>query len=198
MLAFPSRMPAAKTPTPPKQIEMPKPLLTTTAAKAHLRVEHGFDDELIALFAEAAVDRTLQEIGLAGVLEREHSTETNVTTFGLAYPVAEIVAVEKKDYAGDWQAVPGEEWTLTGTRDELQVIELSAAAGHLSGSSYRVRWTAGLGDPAPAWFRVACLFLLGHYYENRSSVIVGQGVSAIELPMGFASLCNPHRRWFFA
>jgi hypothetical protein len=53
-------------------------------------------------------------------------------------------------------------------------------------------------EPLPAWFRVACYFLLGHYYENRSSVLVGAGLSAIEVPMGFTHLCQPHKRWFFA
>ena len=56
----------------------------------------------------------------------------------------------------------------------------------------------GCGDKVPAWFKVACFFLIGHYYENRSSVIVGQGVSAVEVPMGFLHLCQPHKRWFFA
>jgi hypothetical protein len=49
-------------------------------------------------------------------------------------------------------------------------------------------------NPLPAWFRVACYFLIGHYYENRSSVLI----AAVEVPMGFLHLTAPHRRWFFA
>jgi uncharacterized phiE125 gp8 family phage protein len=176
---------------------MAKPAISLTAAKSHLRVEHELDDELIGEFVAAAIDRTLQEIGLAGVLEREHVTRTTLACFGFLYPVEAIVSVEKKDATGAWVAVPAEEWELSGSIEERQVIMLDAEAGHLSGSSYKVTWQAGF-DPLPAWFRVACYFLIGHYYENRSSVLVGQGISAIEVPMGFRHLCGPHKRWFFA
>lgn len=177
---------------------MARPVIPLTVAKSHLRVEHDFDDELIQLFLEAAIDRALQEIGLAGVLERDHVTETPLAAFALMYPVEEITSLEKKDSAGAWQAVPEEDYILTGTIEELQRIELSHLAGHVSGSCYRVKWKAGFGDKLPAWFKVACFFLVGHYYENRTSVLIGQGVSAVEVPMGFLHLCAPHRRWFFA
>jgi uncharacterized phiE125 gp8 family phage protein len=174
---------------------MAKPVIPLTVAKGHLRVEHELDDELIGIFTEAAVERTLQEIGLAGVLEREHVTETTLREFGFLYPVASIVKVEKKDAAGVWQTLATDQWTLSGSLEERHVLTLGA--GHLSGSSYQVTWKAGL-EPLPAWFRVACFFLIGHYYENRSSVLLGQGVSAVEVPMGFRHLTEPHRRWFFA
>lgn len=173
---------------------MAKPLLDLTTAKAHLRVEHAFDDELIASYAAAAVDRTLAEIGLAGVLELPQVTETTLRVFGFAYPVESIQAVKKKDAAGVWQTLPTDEWTLSGNAESRHILEL--AEEHEAGESYRVEWTAGFGDALPAWFRVACLFLLGHYYENRSSVAMG--VSVAEVPMGFTHLCKPHRRWFFA
>ncbi|RYD42187.1 MAG: phage gp6-like head-tail connector protein, partial [Verrucomicrobiaceae bacterium] len=113
---------------------MPKPVIPLTVAKAHLRVEHELDDELIGIFTEAAVDRTLQEIGLAGVLEREHVTPSTLREFGFLYPVASVVKVEKKDAAGEWQTLPAEEWTLSGSIEERHILTLGA--GHLSGSSY--------------------------------------------------------------
>ncbi|MEK7952779.1 head-tail connector protein [Luteolibacter soli] len=174
---------------------MAKPVIPVTEAKQHLRVEHDLDDAIIAAYTEAAVDRTLQEIGLAGVLERVHSTETTLREFGFLYPVEEVTSVEKKGTGGEWQTLPAEEWTLSGNLEERHVLTLGA--GHLSGNCYRVTWKAGL-KPLPAWFRVAALFLIGHYYENRSSVLLGQGVAAVEVPMGFKHLTAPHKRWFFA
>lgn len=176
---------------------MPKPVISLTLAKAHLRVEHDLDDELIALFAEAAIDRTLQEIGLAGVLERDHETKTTLAAFGFLYPVQEIVTVEKRDAFGVWRELPAEEWELTGSVDERHVLTLFEDAGHRSGSEYRVEWKAGFAM-LPAWFKVACYFLLAHYYENRSSIIVGQGITAMEVPQGFHHLTAPHKRWHFA
>ena len=173
---------------------MAKPLLDLTTAKAHLRVEHEFDDDLIGHYAAAAVDRTLAEIGLAGVLEEDQVTETTLREFGFLYPVEAIQAVKKKNAAGAWVTLPAEDWTLRGNAEDRHVLEL--AEEHLSGESYRVEWTAGFGEKLPSWFKVAALFLLGHYYENRSSVVTG--TISTEVPMGFTHLCRPHRRWFFA
>ena len=177
---------------------MAKPVIPISVAKAHLRVEHDLDDELIGGYLEAAVDHTLQEIGLAGVLDHAfHVTETTLREFGFLYPVASVTKVEKKDSAGAWQVVPTDQWTLSGNLEERHVMALSEDAGHHSVSDYKVTWVAGL-EPLPAWFRVACLFLIGHYYENRSSVVIGSGVTPVEVPMGFVHLTKPHKRWFFA
>lgn len=172
---------------------MAKPALDLSTVKAHLRVEHDLDDAIIADYTAAAIDRTLAEVGLAGAVELDHVTETRLREFAFAYPVTEITAVKKKDAAGAWQTLPAEDWTLSGNIETRQVLEL--AEDHLAGDEYRVEWTAGL-DPLPAWFRVACLFLIGHYYENRSAVVIG--ATPVEVPMGFLHLCRPHKRWFFA
>lgn len=172
---------------------MAKPVLDLSTVKAHLRVEHDLDDALIADYTAAAIDRTLDEIGLAGVLEMTHVTETTRREFGLLYPVEAIQAVKKRDAAGVWQTLPAEEWTLSGNVETRRIVTL--AEEHLEGNDYRVEWTAGL-EPLPAWFRVACLFLIGHYYENRTAVVVG--ATPAEVPLGFLHLCKPNRRWFFA
>jgi uncharacterized phiE125 gp8 family phage protein len=178
---------------------MGKPVISLAQGKAHLRVEHELDDDLIQLFLDAAIDRTLQEIGLAGVLEvPAHETPSSCRKFGFRYPVESLTAVEKLGSGGEYATVPAEEYELTGNFDTGHVIEFDEAAGHRNGDTFRVTWRAGMPNPPPAWFRVAVFFLLAHYYENRSSVIIGQGVAAIEVPQGFAHLTAPHRRWFFA
>lgn len=48
-----------------------------------------------------------------------------------------------------------------------------------------------LGNEVPQTIRQAAFFLIGHYYSNRSAVIVG--TSTNELPMAVESLLNPHR-----
>lgn len=168
--------------------------MSTTEAKAHLRVEHGLDDALISVLAEAAVDRTLQEVGLAGELEgaRTRSERMYVCReVRLCLPVESVDAVLL-----DGEELAAEEWTLSGNFDRGYVVEISEAA-HVAGSLCEIRYTPGFGETVPAWFRVAVCFLLAHYYENRSSVVVGQGVTAAEVPMGFLHLCRPHRRHWF-
>lgn len=48
-------------------------------------------------------------------------------------------------------------------------------------------------DPVPDWFQVAVGFLTTHYYENRSAVVIGQGISAIELPRAVGHILAQHR-----
>lgn len=50
---------------------------------------------------------------------------------------------------------------------------------------------AELGREVPQTVRQAAFFLIGHYYSNRSAVVVG--ASAVELPVAVESLLNPHR-----
>jgi uncharacterized phiE125 gp8 family phage protein len=172
---------------------MAKPALDLSTVKAHLRVEHDLDDPIIADYTAAAIDRTLAEVGLAGVLELPQVTETTLREFGLLYPAEAVAAVKKRNPAGAWETLATDQWTLSGNADTGHVITLAEA--HLGGDDYRVEWTAGL-SPLPAWFKVACLFLIGHYYENRSAVVIGTITS--EVPMGFLHLCRPHKRWLFA
>lgn len=48
---------------------------------------------------------------------------------------------------------------------------------------------------APADLREAILMKAAHLFENREAVLVG--VSAHELPLGYADLIAPHRKWVF-
>ncbi|MDB6078750.1 MAG: hypothetical protein JWO82_2497 [Akkermansiaceae bacterium] len=172
---------------------MPKPIIPGAKAKSHLRVEHDLDDEEIALYAEAAVDRTLQEIGLAGVF-REYSTTTSRLCASFPYPMTSVV-VEKHDGAGGWTVLVADtDYTVTGDPEEKQVLTIGSTH---QGGRFRVTWQAGWAT-TPAWFTVAALLLLGHYYENRSSIIIGQGITAVEVPMSFQHLCRPHKVILFA
>lgn len=177
---------------------MGNPTLSTPAAKKHLVVEHDLDDELIAQLAAAAVERTLAEVGLAGVF-KTHTTEVNFLRARLPYPVVSITSVSELDSASDWQAIDSGDYELSGDYDSGYFIEIDDDAGHKEGDWFQVIWVGGWEAGAePAWFWVACKLLLAHLYENRSSVVVGQGVAAIELPLGWEHLCRPHRSVFFA
>ena len=171
---------------------MAKPVITLARAKSHLRVAHDLDDELIELLADAAVDRTLQEIGLAGELTagtRETPMETRAVKLPL--PVLSVSSVSK-----DGVAIDAADWELSGNPDLGQTVTVSDAVWDAA-SEWEIVWEAGYAT-VPSWFTVAALFLLCHYYVNRGSVVVGQGIGAMELPNGWKHLCEPHRRVWFA
>lgn len=48
-----------------------------------------------------------------------------------------------------------------------------------------------LGNEIPKTIRQAAFFLVGHYYSNRTAVVVG--TIANELPLAVKSLLDPHR-----
>lgn len=59
-----------------------------------------------------------------------------------------------------------------------------------------IRFVAGYGltrTSVPESIRQAMLLLMGHYYENREQVVIGQGISIQKLPQGFESLLWPYR-----
>lgn len=54
-----------------------------------------------------------------------------------------------------------------------------------------------LTDPTPEWFTLAVCFLTCHYYENRSPVAIGQGVSSVEIPLTVDRILSANREMFF-
>lgn len=154
-------------------------------------MQHNFDDELIGLLCEAAVDRALAEIGLAGELEglRTRTVPAAISRFPL--PIAQVTKLHRGGVELDAQ-----NWKLSGNANSGQFLEIAESEWQ-AGGKIEITYEPGF-DPVPSWFLVACLFLVGHYYENRSSVAIGAGVSTIEVPMGFHHLLKPHKRVFFA
>jgi hypothetical protein len=175
---------------------MALPMIPLEVVKMHLNVAHDLDDDLIEVLAAAAVERTVQEIGLAGHLVGQVS-EIGAKACVFEFPVASVGKVERWDaVTAAWVQMAESEWELTGSFDVGFRLSLGAC-GETPQPRFRVEWEAGF-VPVPPWFRVACLFLVGHWYENRSSVVVGAGVSAMEVPMAFGFLTEPHRRIYFA
>jgi|GEM_PF-4472111 len=173
---------------------MAKPVLDLTLVKQHLRVEHDLDDVLIAHFAAAAVDHVLNVIGLAGELEGNREHEARTTRFRIrCIPVQSVKKVERRD--GDtWALVPESEWNLSGNHDLGYVLDIAGPV-----ALHRITLEYGFeGGTMPPALKLAALFLVSHYYENRGAVAVGSGVAAVELPLGVKSLLDPWRNLFFA
>jgi uncharacterized phiE125 gp8 family phage protein len=58
-----------------------------------------------------------------------------------------------------------------------------------------IRCVAGYtrADDVPQVIKAAMLLLIGHLYENREAVMIGAGLTATQLPMGFDELLATHR-----
>lgn len=170
---------------------MPRPVIPLATAKRHLRVEHDLDDATIQLYLSAAIDRTLQEIGLAGELDDLRAEAFTACEIFFRIPIHSVVSVSRN---GD--ALNPTDWILSGNAERGQRLTINEAA-RIDGASYVITYHPGWQMP-PEWFQLAALFLVAHYYENRSSAVIGQGIVSVEVPHGFAHLCRPHRRIYFA
>jgi len=51
--------------------------------------------------------------------------------------------------------------------------------------------------PVPEWFSIAVSFLVTHWYENRSAVVVGSGIAAMALPLSVERILALHRSHHF-
>lgn len=177
-------------------ITPPEPLVTLAEAKAHLRVTTGDEDVLIEGYIAAACAWIDGPNGWLGRSLADQTLEVWGSGFGacerLPYgPVTNITQVKYVDPTGNELTLAPEAYTL--------------AAGHLTlahGASWpavrgdaegvRVQYVAGT-NPIPPQARQAVLLLVGQWFRNRMSVVVGTISS--ELPFGVEALLSPLRRF---
>jgi uncharacterized phiE125 gp8 family phage protein len=180
-------------------VELP---LSLADAKAHLRVDHSDEDELISGLIDAA---TAHIDGYSGILGRALITQTWAVEFptfssrldlplgplqsaiiqyydstNVLQTLATSVYAVLTDGLGPYVSLKyNQQWPQTYTRDD----------------AVKVTWVAGYGaTPAsvPAAIRSAMLLLIAHWYDNRAAVNVGNITS--ELPLAAAALLAPYRR----
>lgn len=182
--------------------------VTLTEAKDHCRVAIAEDDGLIAGYILAARNY-LEEIS-----GRAFLTQTWDATFDgdwpwlydidthrhsrliqlLKSPVQSVTSVTYVDSTGATQTLASNQYVV----DTASLIGNIYPAYGVTWPSVRcqraaiiVRFVAGWTNNFPDSLRHALLLLVGHWYENRESVVIGQTPS--ELPMSVASLVAPYR-----
>lgn len=171
---------------------MAKPVISLSLAKQHLRVEHDYEDAIIVVMAAAAVDSCLAHIGLAGEME-ERTDQFRCREFRFPFPLQAVTSVSR--YAGgEWLDLADDQYSTSGNVDRGYRLILSDA---VEAGVYQVAWEAGFATLPPT-LEMAALFLLGHYFENRGAVAVGQGIATLELPFSVRNLLDPWRHILFA
>jgi uncharacterized phiE125 gp8 family phage protein len=165
--------------------------ISLAAAKDHLRVDHEADDGLIGAlitavrdFAEEFQNRTY----VTQVLELSLDAWPDKPVIQLPRaPLQDVVSVTYRDYTG-----AESEWA----RDNYQVDPRSTP-GRLAlayGRSWpsvtlpriagiTIRYTAGYGaaDQVPEKFKRAMLLIIGHLYEHREEVNIGNIVNLVPM-----------------
>jgi len=173
-------------------------------AKAHLRVDIDADDGLIGGLIAAARERCEDEARRSFV-ERSMRVQVHqwVPTNALLLPqrpALSVTAVRVYDWENVAHVVPTADYWL-GDDDRVRLTEGSGWPDVTvrPALGYEVEYVAGYGDATavPQKYKQAVLLTVGHWYENREEVVIGQGYSSLQIPLGAASLLGIDRGSFF-
>jgi uncharacterized phiE125 gp8 family phage protein len=176
----------------------PTPCVTTAEAKQHLRVDIADDDLLIGALVDAAQGHVEQVLAWRALTPRTYSVSYDTWNGYNVYlpmpPISAITSVSIVDDEGGTSVVLD---PLKVKLDkELGRLRMTGSTVNGGGAAGRlvVVYSAGY-TVVPGWARAAVLLLTGHLYENREGVVVGAGVSAIEVPLGVVDLAAAHKAW---
>jgi len=176
--------------------------LELAEVKAHLRVEHDAEDDLILRLLRMARQRAETDNDLALITqELEYRLDDWPSSSMIRLPRGPIQSVDEiayVDQAGNPQVIdpanyevdlylrparlrPAPEYTWPTVKDQLNAITITYTAG----------WGDN-GEDVPEEIRQALLLIVGDFFENRESVIIGTISSQIQ-SVAAENLLEPFR-----
>lgn len=177
--------------------------VTLAEAKAHCRIDDADSDGVLTNLINAA-ESYLD--GYSGILGRALVNQTWVQNYDsfcdrMSLPVgiaSSITTMKYYDTSNVQQTLASSVYQLL-TDDLGSYVTLKPSQvwpqPYSREDAVEITWVSGYGAAAsnvPAAIRAAALLLVGHWYENRENVVIGQTVA--ELPMAVNSLLAPFRR----
>lgn len=197
-----------------RRLEIPAEMCVTLEdAKAHLRVDHDVEDDVISSLLQASIDACADYAARAfDQTVYEYSASCWPCRGCLEIPIAPVGAVSSVKYVdedGAMQTVAGASWKWERTDAGARVLfdpdySLPALGTRFQagGDAIRVTLQAGydVGDfsqgddpemKLPSEARSAIMLMLGGLYANRENVVIGR--TAIELPLGVRYLLDKIR-----
>lgn len=187
--------------------------VTLEEAKAHLRVDGSDEDALISALIVAGRQWAENEIGyvtvqrqLRLVLDEFPASGVDVITL----PRSRLISIDSVQYADrngatqDWAAENysadtasvegrllrafGVEWPET--RAQRQAVTITYTAGWPDDGASPPDYAANVPQP----IKQAILLLVGHWYEHREAVNIGNIVTPLEYAV--KALLSPYRRMY--
>jgi uncharacterized phiE125 gp8 family phage protein len=179
--------------------------ITLAEVKAHVRVDHSDDDAMLQTMIDAAVSYVDGYSGVLGRCMIEQTWELYYDAFpcgDLLIPLGKLISVTSVEYVDpvtelyvSWDAA---NYEIDNVSLDGWVIPVNGWPIIMDTSNaVRVTFKAGYGATAadvPAAIRQAMMLLIGHWYYNRESVVLGHIVA--DLPMAFNALLVNHRSYF--
>jgi uncharacterized phiE125 gp8 family phage protein len=167
--------------------------VTLAEAKAHLRLDGGAEDELVAALVSAArvgVETAIRRVLIA---QRWRAILDEVPARRIELPVAPVLSVEAvrtRDGEGVATLLPPAGYAFEVADGTVALGAMPAGAAGVE-VDFRAGYGATRAD-VPGPLRQAMLMLITHWFEHRSAVTVGDG--AVATPAGYRELVAPYRR----
>lgn len=186
----------------PERVTAPAALpVSLERVKAHCRVDHSEEDDLLTDLIGAATDHL---DGWSGVLRRCLVSQAWSVSFDefadvmrLPFPALTIESVTSLNAAGDETTASPSGYALR--RDTLgSFVERLTSAIWPAVSNERqavtVTFVAGYGDAddVPKAIQSALLLMIGDLYANRETAVIGLSASAIPMSTTVQRLLRPH------
>lgn len=172
--------------------------VTLDEVKEHLRVDFTDHDTHISSLIEAATGHLEKRCRRAFVTQ-EWRLELSAFADDIEIPLPPLAAVDQIDYTdadGNSQTLAASIYNVDTASTPGRVLRDEASDWPETKTvpgAVRIAFTAGYGAASnvPGDIKAAIKLMVGHWYENREAVIVGQAAS--ELPMAVDALIAPYR-----
>lgn len=177
--------------------------VSLTETKLHLRVDVTADDALIERLITTAREYCEMVTRRALVTQTWRlwlDTWPDIVALPKS-PLASVTTITYRNAAGIEATVPGSTYVVDADSDP-GVVMLATGAAWPGVALYQVNpiaitFVAGYGNAAavPTWAKQAILMLVGYWYENRESALIGQGFTRTDAPLATDALLMAHRAW---
>ena len=170
--------------------------LTLAEVKAHLRVDHGHEDGLIADLLRAARLHAENRTGCRFLTQvwRQYAAGTQSVCFAVHLrPVQAVEAITVFDREGNPRTLASDDYELSRDPEQPRLRLHVDAAACANGIEADLRVGFGdLGVDVPDTLRRAILLLCAHWYEFRG--VVHPSEQPVSMPPGFDALVGEHAR----
>lgn len=172
--------------------------VTLAEVKANSRVDISADDALIESLISAARDYAERFTRRAFITSQfELFLDGFPCVIHLVNPpILSVISVEYVNDAGDTVSLAADKYRVDHDSEPGRISPALGQDWPMASrqiNAVKVTYAAGYGaaDKVPAAIKQAILLIVGHWYENRESVVVGP--AANEVPMAAESLLRMYR-----
>ncbi|MHB2265909.1 head-tail connector protein [Aliihoeflea sp. PC F10.4] len=173
--------------------------VTLAEAKAHLRLQHDSEDELVSGLIRAAREEVERATGLAllnqtwrkvlDALPRDRMVRLRPS------PVREVLSVTVFGADGEGTLVDPAHYTADGVSRPARIVFRRPPTPGAALNGIEIDYIAGHGEAGadvPDLLKRAMLMLVAHWYEFRG--VVGASGQPVSYPAGYDRLIAPFRQ----